>query len=137
VCPHHICGSYVPGVPGIDFICDKCTRPKPAGSVDHLLIHAKMYEIADKYDVVGLKELAREKFWIGCNTFWDDDAFPTAAHYAFCTTMEDDEGLRDIVSRTISEHIGLIHKLEVQTLLAEHNGLALDILLNKAYEYEW
>jgi hypothetical protein len=96
-----------------------------------------MYEVADKYDVEGLKELAREKFKLNCNTFWDDDTFSTAAHYAFCTTMADDKGLRDIVSSTISEHMELIQKAEIQTLLAEHNGLSLGIMLKKADQHGW
>jgi hypothetical protein len=96
-----------------------------------------MYEIADKYDVEGLKELAHEKFKLSCNTFWDDDTFSIAAHYAFCTTMADDKGLRDIVSSTISEHMELIQKAEIQTLLAEHNGLSLGIMLKKADEHGW
>jgi hypothetical protein len=139
ICPHHICGVDC-NVNCKGFVCNKCARPelrKTDGPASQLLTHAKMYEIAERYDVVGLKDLAREKFKLGCRTFWDDDAFSTAAHYAFCSTMEDDKGLRDVVSSTISEHIGLIHKAEVQTLLAEHNRLALIILLEKAYGYGW
>jgi len=34
-----------------------------------LFVHPKMYEIANKYDVVGLKELAQEKFGRGCAAF--------------------------------------------------------------------
>jgi hypothetical protein len=96
-----------------------------------------MYEIADKYDVVSLKDLAREKYKLSCSTFWDKDDFSIAAHYAFSTTMADDKGLRDIVSRTISEHMELMQKDEIKTLLAEFNGLALGILLKKADEHGW
>jgi hypothetical protein len=32
------------------------------GSAAQLLTHSKMYELADKYDVIGLKELSKEKF---------------------------------------------------------------------------
>ncbi|KAH3919350.1 hypothetical protein HBI56_025590 [Parastagonospora nodorum] len=142
ICPHHICCNAC-GYSCRDFICDKCTRstlPKtfPAtGPPEQLLIHAKMYEIADKYDVVGLKDLVLEKFKRACVSFWDHDIFSIAAHYAFSTTMENDKGLRDIVSGTISEHMELIQKAEIQTLMTEFNGLALGILLIKADEHGW
>jgi hypothetical protein len=107
------------------------------GEANQLMTYAKMYEVADKYDVVGLKDLSREKFDRGCISFWNDDAFPTAAHYAFSTTVEEDKGLRDIVSGTISAHMELIRKAEIQALMTEFNGLALSILLKKADEHGW
>lgn len=88
-----------------------------------------MYEAADKYDVVGLKELVQEKFKSACDAFWNDDAFPIAANRAFSTTMAEDKGLRDIVSATILNHKDLLQKPGVQALMTEFNGLALDILL--------
>jgi hypothetical protein len=93
------------------------------------MIHAKMYEAADKYDVVGLKDLATEKFKYGCTVFWDDDAFPAAAHPTLSTTMEEDKGLRDVVSSTIADRIEvLVNKAEIQALMSEHTGLAFDIV---------
>jgi len=91
-----------------------------------------MYEIADKYDVVGLKELVLEKFKRACVSFWNDDTFSVAAHYAFSTTMESDKGLRDIVSATISKHKELLHKSEIQALMTEFNTLALSVLMKMA-----
>jgi hypothetical protein len=96
-----------------------------------------MYEIADKYDVVGLKDLVIEKFHRACQHFWDSDMFSVAAHHIFSTTPEHDIGLRDIVSATISAHMGLIKKLEVKALLTEFNGLALGILEEKIIEHGW
>jgi hypothetical protein len=114
VCPHHYCNencSYTCK----NFVCNKCTRP----------------------DVVGLKDLSSEKFKLSCGTFWDDDAFFTAAHYAFSTTMADDKGLRDIVSCTISNHMEIIHKADIQTLLSENGDLSLAVMLKKADEHGW
>jgi len=136
VCPHHVC-IHVCGSTCRDFICTKCTRRIMKGNPEHLSIHAKMYEIADKYDVLGLKDLAKEKFKLACAASWNDDAFSIAAHHAFSTTMEDDKGLRDIVSGTISDHMELIRKPEVQALMTEFNGLSLGILMKKADEHGW
>lgn len=71
------------------------------GLASQLLTHAKMYEVGDKYQVSGLKALAK---------FWDDELFAEAAVHAFSTTAEEDHGLRRIVCETISEHMGLVKK---------------------------
>jgi hypothetical protein len=96
-----------------------------------------MYEIADKYDVVGLKDFARAKFKHSCSVFWNDEAFPTAAHYALSTTRAEDKGLRDVISSTISEHVKLMEKPEMLDLLAEQNGLALDTMVKGVKEHGW
>jgi hypothetical protein len=93
-----------------------------------VLLHAKMYEIGDKYDVVGLKELAREKFIRSCAEHWNSDHFAPAVHYAFSTTPDDDKGLRDVISKTLFDHIDLIDKPEVEVILNESNGLAVGLL---------
>ncbi|RYO70402.1 hypothetical protein AA0113_g3234 [Alternaria arborescens] len=163
VCPHHTCngnGNFTPirhyaspghrgsqkrkancGYACQSFNCEECnppSHPLPSlnGNADQLL-HAKMYEIADKYDVVGLKDLVIEKFRRACHHFWNTDEFSVAAHHVFSTTPDHDKGLRDIVSAAISAHMSLIKKPEVKVLLAEFNGLALGILEEKVKENGW
>lgn len=106
----------------------------PTGSSSQLLIHTKMYEMADKYEVVGLKELAKEKFSRSCMHFWDTSDFPVAANHVFLTTPENDEGLRDVVSQTIAKNMALIREPEIRTLLIQFNSLALGILDAKSEE---
>ncbi|KAF2823008.1 hypothetical protein CC86DRAFT_469594 [Ophiobolus disseminans] len=96
-----------------------------------------MCEVADKYDVSGLKDLVKEKFKRACLSLWNDDVFPVAAHHAFSTTMDADTGLRDVVSATITDHMELIRKPKVQALLTEINSLYLGILMKKADEHGW
>ncbi|KAF1915938.1 hypothetical protein BDU57DRAFT_573413 [Ampelomyces quisqualis] len=136
VCPHHYCQNTA-GTNGcnsscVDFICKICcpnapplALPSAPGQPDQLLLHSKMYEIADKYDVIGLKQLAREKFLRAASKFWDHEQFPPAAHYAFSTTPEEDKGLRDIVSNIILKHMSLLNKPAIEALLTEFNGLAV------------
>jgi hypothetical protein len=102
-----------------------------------MLLHAKLYEMGDKYDVTGLKKLACEKFLRACAIYWNDDHFATAAHYAFITTPEHDQGLRDIVSETISQYMELLNKPAVEALLHEFNGLAVGLLKMRATELGW
>jgi hypothetical protein len=96
-----------------------------------------MFEIADKYDVIGLKQLAREKFLRAAAVFWNSDEFAPAAHYVFSTTPETDKGLRDIVSKLVSQHMSLLNKPEVEALLTEFNGLALSLLKMRARDLGW
>ncbi|KAF2134922.1 hypothetical protein P153DRAFT_329795 [Dothidotthia symphoricarpi CBS 119687] len=141
LCPHHICGTNCRYTCNM-FTCQICSPPQlplPAlnGTSFQLVTHAKVYEMADKYDVVGLKALAVEKLSRACEHFWDHDDFAVAANYAFSTTMENDRGLRDLVSTTISKHIELVEKPEIKVLLSQFNGLALGILEEKIKEHGW
>ena len=148
ICPHHTCSNNKDCRTGShlytcsNFNCEECNPSALplsliTGEADQLLLHSEMYETADKYDVVGLKDLVIEKFHRACQHFWDSDMFSVAAHHIFSTTPEHDIGLRDIVSATISAHMGLIKKPEVKALLNEFNGLALGILEEKIIEHGW
>ena len=139
ICEHHSCG-YDCNEDCRNYICDLCYQPDPTPSPtlgptpgsEQLLIHAKMYEIADKYHVVGLKELAMEKFRRACQDNWHEPGFAVAAYHAFSTTPDNDLGLRDIVSLTIATHMTeLMKKPEVEALLLEFNGLAFGLLKRK------
>ncbi|KAJ6276465.1 hypothetical protein J3E71DRAFT_365776 [Bipolaris maydis] len=136
LCPHHYCGQSCDYTCG-GFICPICNTPALTGLSSQLLIHSKMYEIADRYDVVGLKGLAKEKFNRGCNHFWNTPDFHIAASHALSTTPEDDGGLRDLVSETIAKHMELAQAPEIRKLLIQFNGLALGILDAKSEELGW
>jgi hypothetical protein len=147
ICPHHTCIRAAGGFGSSSsssskFDCKECNPPTPPppslnGKADQLLLHAKMYEYADKYDVLGLKGLAIEKFSRSCKHFWNKDEFSLAAHHIFSTTVDEDKGLRDIVSATISAHMELVKKPQVKVLMTEFNGLALGILEEKIIEHGW
>jgi len=93
-----------------------------------------MYEIADKYDIPGLKDLVKEEFRLACKLSWNTLAFGNAAHYAFSTTPDHDKGLRDIVTDTIAAHMKALLKLpEIEALLTDFKGLAYDLLKIRVY----
>ena len=132
LCSHHTCNESR-GTCCQNFSCELCTAPSaplspPAGNAEDLLLHAKMYEIGDKYEVIGLKGLAKDKFKASCKHFWRTPSFAVAARHAFSTTVEDDKGLRDIVSATISEHLQLVGDPEVDAIMTDFKGLALGVL---------
>ena len=131
LCPHHKCND-LDSEEEENFICDECCTFRVVGKPSHLLNHSKMYQIADKYSVVGLKELSRKSFGHCCYDFWNDDAFHIAVDHAFSTTPSSDLGLRSFVIDTISQHMGLIRKLEIRRVMAKHSDLALGVLLRNA-----
>lgn len=110
----------------MNFICPKCTSPLPPnGDGNQLILHTKMYEIGDKYDVLNLKNLAREKFLRACRQFWNDEKFPIAAAHALDTTLEKDMGLRSIICTTLANHKELLNKKAIQLLLMKRPAFLL------------
>ncbi|KAF3011199.1 hypothetical protein E8E13_011606 [Curvularia kusanoi] len=104
---------------------------------EQMMFHAKMYEIGEKYVVGGLKELAREKFKRSCDSHWDTPHFAAAVRYVFSSTAEDDTGLRNITIKTISTHINVLNKPEINALLNEFNDLAVGLLEGNAALLRW
>lgn len=88
ICPHHYCTNCA----GTEI--NRAT----------LLVHSKMYEIVDKYDVNGLKDLARTKFSSLCALLWNGDVFAEAAEHALSSTPDSDDGLRKVLCQTIISH---------------------------------
>lgn len=128
LCKHHKCGDIRLDCCS-EFTCKACVA-------EQLVIHPKMYEVADKYDVAGLKDLVAHKFKASCKAYWDKPAFAQAAHYAFSTTPENDMGLRSIVAKVICENIdALINKPEIEVLLTEFGGLSYQLLKMKTEKY--
>ncbi|CAN9427199.1 unnamed protein product [Alternaria sp. RS040] len=129
VCPHHRCNDNCKI--NCNFTCSTCspivegedwTDPKL------LLLHSKMYAIGDKYDVAGLKELARTKFSIVCMSLWNDEAFVQVAEHALNSTPDSDVGLREVLCQTIVSHIELLNKPAVADLLDKHTKFMFKVL---------
>ncbi|KAL2166783.1 hypothetical protein VTG60DRAFT_2136 [Thermothelomyces hinnuleus] len=85
--------------------------PPPQGfEVPNLTIHARLYALAEKYDVQGLKALALEKFKEEARIHWDSDDFIRAAEEAYTSTVDCDRGMRDAVVEAIHEHSIVLDK---------------------------
>lgn len=93
-----------------------------------------MYEMGDKYDVKGLKDLARIKFTSICAPLWNDEVFAEAAEHALNTTPDTDVGLREVIRETIVAHIELLNKPEIAALLSKHTGFMFGVLRRVAEE---
>ncbi|KAJ9654151.1 hypothetical protein H2198_006770 [Neophaeococcomyces mojaviensis] len=96
--------------------------------MERLTVNAKMYALADKFDIQDLKLLARDKFESATTQDWESMAFVRAAKLVFESTPLSDHGLRDIVIKTIIAHRELINYKETTQLLDSGNGIAWMVL---------
>ncbi|KAF2023317.1 hypothetical protein EK21DRAFT_118878 [Setomelanomma holmii] len=94
-----------------------------------MLLHSVMYELADKYEVVGLKRLTQDKLRLACRVFWNKYAeFAEAAEHVFESTPDSDEGLRNCIRDTITEHRELIVEDHVKEFLRKQRELMYELL---------
>lgn len=128
VCPHHRCGHDC-NISCANFACKICTAGQPPDADGgQLLVHSKMYEIGEKYDIPALKNLAREKFRRACTKYWADAQFPIAAAHSLVSTPDSDAGLRDVLCTAITEHHELLNTQAIETLLNSHPRFAYRIV---------
>jgi len=93
-----------------------------------LLLHSKMYAIGDKYDVAGLKELARTNFCMISNKAWKDEAFTEVADHVLSSTPDSDAGLRDVLCEMIGLYVELLNKPAFADLLNKHTKFMFKVL---------
>lgn len=136
LCDHHTCGWNCTWdcrgltcriCPTVSAAAAAATTPK--GDDSQLLVHSKLYSLADKYDVPGLQDLAAVKFKAACTVFWNMEAFPGVAEHVFISTPESDPGLREIVKAMLLEHRQyLVKKDNIKSFLEKRPGLMYELL---------
>jgi hypothetical protein len=139
VCPHHDCYEYdCTGC--VNFICRTCCYtwiPPMQTTADHMLLHYHMYQLGKKYAVVGLSDLACEKFEQWCEKHWDDDNFLVVGNVVFSNINTDDQSLKDALAKTVSNHMCLLNKPTVQDWMQKANGLAVGLVKLRAKDLGW
>ncbi|KAJ9645808.1 hypothetical protein H2201_003612 [Coniosporium apollinis] len=96
-------------------------------AVPHLILHAKMYAIAEKYGIKGLKSLARSKFSTQIEQHWSSAELPETIQDVYETTVDSDRGLRDIVVQTFRAHPELARRKDIEAVVRETPGVAWDL----------
>jgi hypothetical protein len=113
--------------------CQKpCTWTKDIAN--SVLLHAKVYQLADKFQVDSLKLLAMHKFAVACAFGWKEDNFVEATRHVCETTRDGDAAMREIVVETIIHHLGMLKNPLVEEFLGEYGDVALDVLNLRAAE---
>lgn len=92
-----------------------------------LVTHARVYALAEKYGIKGLKELAREKFEIMSNESWEESGYLEAMHEAYTSTIGSDRGLRNVVVQAFRRNPDLALRDEVQRVVQHTPPLAWDL----------
>ncbi|TKA63295.1 hypothetical protein B0A55_10383 [Friedmanniomyces simplex] len=94
---------------------------KTAGN---MVMHARVFAAAVKYQVQALQVLAASKFTAAVEASWDHDDFAEAAHIVYTTTPEEARALRNEVAKCITEHGALLDKAAVEAVVRGISGLA-------------
>ena len=86
-----------------------------------MLIHSKMYEYADRYDIEGLKELTAKKFERWVEKFYSHESFMEVVDDVYTSMPDEDTGLRAVVINILCKHGEMTAKPEVEELLRYYN----------------
>jgi len=100
---------------------------EPRTEQPYLVTHAKVYAIAEKYGIYGLKSLARRKFASQAALHWSSSEFAEAMGDVYETTVDRDRGLRDIVVQSFRAHPELARKKDVEAVVKETPSLAWEL----------
>ena len=92
-----------------------------------LLLHTKVYALAEKYDIPSLKRLAREKFEVAMACSYDSPDFAHAIEHVYCSTLDTDRGLRDVVLAAFDCHPQLAAAQDVCCSIKRTPSLAFEL----------
>lgn len=99
------------------------TAPSP------LLMHAKVYVMAEKYDVPALKALSKEKYEAAASTAWDDIIFTESLKLIYEETPDSDTLFRDVAAKAAAAHLAkLVDRVEFEELCKINGEIGFDIL---------
>lgn len=92
-----------------------------------LMLHAKVYIIADMYDIPCLKSEALQKFIKAQSSEWDASGFILAAEAAYNGTRAADSALRDSVVQGFMNNMSVLTDDRWKAQLIESSELLYDI----------
>ncbi|KAK4461260.1 hypothetical protein QBC42DRAFT_178888, partial [Cladorrhinum samala] len=96
---------------------------------DILLTHAKVYALAEKYLIRGLKAVALRQFKAAAAVSEDIDDFFGAALVVYESTIENDRGLRDVVVETLCKHSKWLDEEKVRDVVKGLGALTYDMVI--------
>jgi hypothetical protein len=106
------------------------TQPESLNPVS-LLINAKVYIIADKYEIQALKDLAAAKYKSVLPKTWNSSAFTESSGLVYNNTLDTDRMLRNAIVQEASKHVKiLLDRGEFVDLLESRGDLAVEVLKN-------
>ena len=100
---------------------------EPDVETAHLVTHAKVYALAEKYGIMGLKALARRKFASQVKEHLASEELSLAMQEVYESTVDSDRGLRDIVIQTFRAHPDIAQRQDVEEVVRGTPGLAWEL----------
>jgi hypothetical protein len=95
----------------------------------YIIEHAKVFAIAVKYQIEGLRDLAVAKFREATKTQWSHEDFSHTIVLVYHTTADSVHQLRQIVADTLHERLDdLKKKGEIEVVVRSIPGLAYDLM---------
>lgn len=95
-----------------------------------LVTHAKVYALAEKYLIDGLKGLALRKFKTVATESSDVDHFLQATQEVYTSTIEGDRGLRDVIVAILSKNSKWLDVSQVQHVIKDLGALTFDLVMH-------
>lgn len=103
--------------------------PSSANGKPSLTKHAKVFAMAIKYQVDGLRALAVKKFQQAVSNEWNSDDFAQVVHVVYTSTPEHAQELRTIAADTIHDHFSdLKDKEELEVVISGLGDLSYSLL---------
>ncbi|KAH7110942.1 hypothetical protein EDB81DRAFT_873784 [Dactylonectria macrodidyma] len=94
-----------------------------------LVLHVKVYALAEKYDIPPLKALSLEKFEATARQRWRSPYLLGALREAYISTIEEDQGMRTACVKILHTRRELLEEENVRQLLKELPQLTYDQLM--------
>lgn len=102
-----------------------------------LIINAKVYIIADKNDILALKQWAAKKYKDVLEDAWNSPIFIESIRLIYDNTIEMDRILRDVVVREVKKHArDLIDREEFVDLYKSQPDFAIEVLREVVQQVE-
>jgi len=96
---------------------------------DRLLINTKVYIIADKFDIPGLKLAAKEKYQEAKLIEWNCPSFFESLKLMYENTLATDRLLKEVAIEVVAKHVKeLVDREEFGSLCKESGEIAFDVL---------
>ncbi|KAL9602949.1 MAG: hypothetical protein Q9219_001474 [cf. Caloplaca sp. 3 TL-2023] len=107
----------------------KAESPLRTEEPQKLSLNAGMYIAGDRYDLSGLKDLARQKFSTALVDRWDKEDLPDVIRTIYEETLSTDRALRDSLTPTLQKHKQALREDEgFMEVVKSHGDFAVDLI---------
>ncbi|KAG0646411.1 Kelch repeat and BTB domain-containing 5, partial [Hyphodiscus hymeniophilus] len=99
------------------------------GTSQALLLNAKVYVMAEKFDIPELKKLATVKYEAAVPIDWNSEAMAASINVVYEETPQSDRSLKEVMIKAAGEHARyLLERSEFLSLCTQSNDVCLDLL---------